>query len=152
MFLKEHGEFKDLSEQTLVDCVFEGRRDGCQGGWSESAIRWLGADSKIAGYDAPHGYLPYRIDNKYRGKDGECTDLKKPFRNGMKRAKPYSYTARYNTQDDAGLQHALATEGPIVVYIYSSWALPFYTTGTYQGTGCTGSYRTNHAVVAAGYE
>eukprot|EP00116_Pleurobrachia_bachei_P007972 sb/3468234/ len=70
----------------------------------------------------------------------------------MKRAKPYSYTARYSTQNDAGLQHALATEGPIVVYIYSSWALPFYTTGTFVGNGCSGTYTINHAVVAAGYE
>ena len=31
---------------------------------------------------------------------------------------------------------AVATQGPIAVAMYSSWALPFYTTGTYVGTGC----------------
>ena len=28
MHLKEHGEFRDFSEQTILDCTFEGRRDG----------------------------------------------------------------------------------------------------------------------------
>ena len=56
--------------------------------------------------------------------------------------------------NDAELQHAVATEGPVAVYIYSSWALPFYKIGTYQGTGCSKNPwpPTNHAVVVAGYE
>ncbi|XP_063692575.1 uncharacterized protein LOC134824562 [Bolinopsis microptera] len=91
-------------------------------------------------------------DNPYKGNDRECTELKTPHSNGLRRAKPYAHLARYGTRNDAGLQHALATEGPVVVYIYSSWALPFYTTGTYRGTGCGTNPQYNHAVVAAGYE
>ena len=45
------------------------------------------------------------ISDLSQGKDRECTDLKKPFANGMKRAKPRSYRAKYSTQNDAGLQH-----------------------------------------------
>ena len=149
--LKEHGEFRDFSEQTLLDCTFEGRRDGCTGGWSELAINWAGADSKIS-HSKFYGYLPIRQDNEYRWSDGECTDLKKPYNNALRRAKPLAYLASYRSRNDAGLQHALATEGPVEVDIYSSWALPFYTTGTYRGDGCGTDPTPNHAVVVAGYE
>ena len=149
--LKEHGEFRDFSVQTLLDCTFEGSRDGCNGGWSESAVRWAGSDSKVS-KSPDYGYLPLRKDNKYKGSDGECVDLKTPYDNALRRAKPYAYYAQFKSRNDAGLQHALATEGPVVVYIYSSWALPFYTTGTYKGTGCGENPTPNHAVVVAGYE
>lgn len=149
--LKEHGEYRDFSEQTLLDCTFEGWRDGCTGGWTDSAIKWAGSNSPVSGSDY-YGYLPLRSDNKYTGKDRECGDLKTPYTNALRRAKPHSYSAGYKTRNDAGLQHALATEGPVVVYIYSSWALPFYLTGTYRGTGCGTNPTPNHAVVTAGYE
>ena len=151
MHLKEHGEFRDFSVQTILDCAFEGYRDGCKGGWSESAIRWAGSDSRISNSE-DYGYLPLRQDNKYKGRDEECTDLKEPYNNALRRAKPYAYTAEIPSRTDAGLQHALATQGPIMVGIYSSWALPFYTTGTYKGTGCGENPTPNHAVVVAGYE
>ena len=152
MHLKEHGEFRDFSEQTLLDCTFEDiGRNGCKGGWSDSAISFAGSKSPISKSD-DYGYLPLRKDNPYKASDRECTELKTPHSNALRRAKPYAHLARYGTRDDAGLQHAIATEGPVVVYIYSSWALPFYSTGTYKGTGCGTNPTINHAVVAAGYE
>lgn len=48
--------------------------------------------------------------------------------------------------------HQTASSGPVHGCIYSSWALPFYSTGTYVGTGCGEKDTSNHAVVAAGYE
>jgi len=151
--LKETGVYRKFSEQTLLDCVFESNdRDGCNGGWSDLAVSWTTNSHWNKNVKTNHGYLAFADDNPYKGSDGECVDNKKPFPNAMKYAKPKSYGAGWKTKNDAGLQHALATEGPCIVYIYSSWALPFYTTGTFVGTGCGENPTANHAVVAAGYE
>ena len=148
LLIKEHGEYKELSEQTLLDCTFEGRRDGCQGGWSESAVNWAGSNSPVS-KSSRHGYLPLRSDREYEKKDGVCRDLNNPLPNGLTRAKPYARTGTDRT--DAGLLKALNEEGPVVVYIFASWQFQFYQFGLYHGMGCKTNPTPNHAVVASGY-
>ena len=149
LHIKEHGEYKELSEQTLLDCTFEaGSRDGCTGGWSTSAVNWAGHNNPVS-KSSRHGYLPLRADKKYEGKDGVCDDLKNPLPNALTRAKPYAHSG--NDRTDNGLIRALLEDGPAVVYIFASWQLQFYQFGLYHGMGCSVNPTPNHAVVASGY-
>ena len=122
--LKHHGEYREFSEQSILDCTFEGTHDGCKGGYSTSAIRWVGSN-KISGTHN-HGYLPTRDDNEYEGKDRTCLDAIHAFPNAMKRAKVGSHSASYADRNNAGLLRNLANEGPFAVYIWASWQLQFY--------------------------
>ena len=149
--LKNQGIYREFSEQTLLDCTYEGgSRDGCDGGFPSGAVKWTSRVPHVA--NKPYGYLPYRADNEYRNKDGVCTDLKRPFPNALTHARPLlpSYNTGY--RNDAGLQHALATEGPVTVLIFAGWTLQLYQFGTYTGMNCCGKNpQPNHAVTAAGY-
>ncbi|XP_063676992.1 uncharacterized protein LOC134813234 [Bolinopsis microptera] len=118
----EHGEYKELSEQTLLDSTFK-HMDGCRGGWSDTAINWAGKNSPVT-KSSNHGYLPLRADKEYEGRDGVCDDLKNPLPNALTRAKPYARTV--DNRIDNGLVKALLEEGPAVVYIYASLQFQFY--------------------------
>jgi len=155
--IKEEGVYKGFSEQTLLDCTFtdwnSGKgRDGCKGGWIDSGVSWAGK-TKIS-KSSNHGYLPLRSENSYASSDPEgCADETAGFYNALQAAKPYMRYPRDGFgMNDAGLLKAVATQGPIAIAMYSSWALPFYTTGTYVGTGCGENPTPNHALVVAGYE
>ena len=83
-------------------------------------MNWAGRSSLVAGNAAKHGYLPYRLDNPYKGSDRECTELVKPFENGLKRAKPSSHSATWQTRNDAGLQHVSPVQG-LLSYRMIKW-------------------------------
>ena len=153
--MKEHGEWREFSEQTLLSCTKRYSNSGCDGGFTTGAVDWAGKKNTVSKSDN-HGYLPMRSDNKYVGKDLDCTEDTKPFANALKRAKPASYHSRprfEHMRSDKDLLYNLYETGPVGVYIYASTQFQFYQVGLYQGMGCHGSSKTpsNHAVVASGY-
>ena len=151
--LKHHGEYREFSEQSILDCTFEryATKDGCKGGWTTSAIDWV-KSSAVSGTSF-HGYLPTRQDNQYEGEDQVCRDATRPYPNALKRGKPSYRTAQPSERTNAGLLKNIALSGPLSVYIWSSWQLQFYQVGLYGGTGCGGiaPRDMNHAVTATGY-
>merc|ERR1739848_525862 len=67
------GVLRNFAEQEYLDCVFEGKDDGCDGGWVDSCYKWS------AKYG---GRLARTSQYKYTEGDGRCYYNQKP--NAMK--------------------------------------------------------------------
>ncbi|KAL5271989.1 hypothetical protein ACHWQZ_G000252 [Mnemiopsis leidyi] len=115
------GKLRNFAEQEYLDCVYEGRRNGCNGGWPDHCYTY----SKNNG-----GRLASTKDYKYAGRDGTCRGSSKP--NAMIAAKIVGHTNVGRTES-ANIE-ALATGSLSVAF---------------QDDSCTG--RANHAVTAVGY-
>ena len=73
------GSLVTFAEQELLDCVYEGRRDGCQGGWMQDGFTYIQNNQRLAPSSAV----------SYRAKDGSCNYRGKT--NGLKaKAEGYS--------------------------------------------------------------
>jgi len=57
------GKLRSFAEQEYLDCVYEGSRDGCNGGWPSDSYTY----SKKNG-----GRLAATKDYAYVAKDGSC--------------------------------------------------------------------------------
>ena len=63
-------KLKSFAEQEYLDCVYEGKRDGCQGGWMSDAYQYSAKNG---------GRLATTRNYPYKAKDGKCF---KTFQNG----------------------------------------------------------------------
>jgi len=64
---------KAISEEQLLDCVYEGTRDGCSGGWPTTCYDWIKAAKSSIG--KPANYIASMEDYPYVGKDGTCNNI-----------------------------------------------------------------------------
>ncbi|XP_063677784.1 procathepsin L-like [Bolinopsis microptera] len=129
------GKLRNFAEQEYLDCVYEGQRNGCNGGWPDNCYDY----SKKNG-----GRLASTADYGYTQKDGSCKGSSKP--DAMVAAKIVGYT-RVSPTEAANIE-ALTTGSLSVAFEVTSY-FQQYREGIIQDTTCTG--RPNHAVTAVGY-
>ncbi|XP_029819735.1 cathepsin L1-like [Manacus vitellinus] len=127
------GKLVVLSEQNLIDCTRKLGNRGCCGGHMEQAFQYVRDNG---GLNSERVYPYVGTDNsrcRYnpRDKAANCS--------GFMRVAPGSEEA---------LAQAVATVGPVSVSVDAS-SFRFYKSGLF---GCgSGSWRTNHAMLAVGY-
>ncbi|XP_063677722.1 uncharacterized protein LOC134813772 [Bolinopsis microptera] len=129
------GKLRSFAEQEYLDCVYEGQRNGCNGGWPDNCYDY----SKKNG-----GRLASTADYVYTQKDGSCKGSSKP--DAMVAAKINGYTSVSPTEA-ANIQ-ALASGSLSVAFEVTNY-FQQYRNGIIKDTTCTG--RPNHAVTAVGY-
>jgi len=127
------GSLVAFSEQEVLDCTYEGRGNGCNGGWYWDAFKLIQGTQRLASM----------AEVRYNGRDGQCSYSGKP--NSLK-AKVTGYTRV--SKNEAGLVSALAG-GPVSVAYHSTRASMRYRSGEFRDNSCT--TRPNHAVTAVGY-
>ena len=129
------GKLRNFAEQEYLDCVYEGSRDGCNGGWPSDCYDY----SKKNG-----GRLASTANYRYEGKDGSCKGSSKP--DAMIAAQITGYRDVSGTE--AANIEALA-EGSLSVAFQVTNYFQQYRGGIIRDNTCTG--RPNHAVTAVGY-
>jgi cathepsin L len=124
-----------LSEQNLVDCSTTQGNMGCNGGLMDYAFEYIkvnnGIDTEVSyPYEAADGQCRFKVAN-VGATDTGSVDIK--------------------SKDEAALQQAVATIGPISVAIDASHSsFQLYKTGVYSELFCSQT-RLDHGVLAIGY-
>merc|ERR1712113_31413 len=128
------GSLVTFAEQELLDCVYEGQRDGCDGGWMQDGFTYIQNNQRIAPSSAV----------SYRAQDGACNY--RSVANGLK----VRCTGQYSVPgSESGHLSGLA-RGPIAVAFEVTDATQKYSGGVFRDTTCSGS--ANHAVTMVGYD
>lgn len=132
---KKLGKMTSLSEQNLVDCSGKFGNQGCNGGLMDQAFRYIQANK---GIDTEPSY-------PYTARDGKCK-----FSNSTIGATDSGFTD-IKAGDEAALQSAIATVGPISVAIDASkMSFQLYKKGVYYEPNCSPT-QLDHGVLAVGY-
>jgi len=131
---KETGSLVTFAEQELLDCVYEGKRDGCQGGWMQDCFTYMQQNQRLAPSSAV----------SYRGRDGSCNYRGKA--NGLKAKVSGQYAV---PGSESGHMSGLA-RGPIAVAFEVTNACQQYRGGIFKDTSCRGN--ANHAVTMVGFD
>jgi len=132
---KKTGKLVSLSEQNLVDCSQAEGNEGCNGGWMDSAFKYITVNNGIdteASYPYEAVDRPCRFNKTNVGAtDASFVDIK--------------------TGDESDLENAIATVGPISVAIDASkMSFQFYKQGVYYEKRCSPK-NLDHGVLAVGY-
>jgi len=131
---KTTGSLVTFAEQELLDCVYEGRRDGCQGGWMQDAFTYIQNKRRLAPSSAV----------SYRGKDGSCNYSGKT--NGLRA----TVTGQYAVPGSESGHMSGLSRGPIAVAFEVTSKSKQYRGGIFKDTTCRGS--ANHAVTMVGFD
>ncbi|CAH1392201.1 unnamed protein product [Nezara viridula] len=129
------GQLISLSEQQLMDCSGSYGNQGCSGGLMNQAFIYISANG---GIDTEDSY-------PYEGAVGSCR-----FKASASAA---TVTKVFNieTNDEAALQNAVATAGPVSVAIDGSHkSFQFYGGGIYYESECNAT-NPDHGILAVGY-
>ena len=110
------GGLKRFSEQQFLDCTYEGRRDGCQGGWYWEAFDMVQRDQHLA----------LESDYAYTASDRTCLTSSKP--NGMTAAKSLGTSRPAKSSGDANLVQALNV-GPVSMAFEIKGGFSYYKNG-----------------------
>jgi len=131
---KKTGKLVSLSEQNLVDC--DTKQDmGCHGGLPVNAINFV---IQEGGIDTEQSY-------PYLGRSGNCQFKENNIGATFKAVK------QVKSKDEAALQQAVATIGPISVGIDAShFSFQLYHSGVYHSMFCSQT-ALDHGVLVAGY-
>jgi len=127
------GSLVTFAEQELLDCTYEGKRDGCKGGWYHDAFNYVKAARRLSDSRS----------TRYRGYDGRCSYSR--VGNGL-RATVQGYNQVPGSE--SGLVSAL-NQGPVSVAFQVTSQSQRYKSGLFRDTGC--GQQMNHAVTAVGY-
>ena len=127
------GSLVTFAEQEFLDCVYEGKRDGCQGGWMQDCFTYAQKTQRLA----PSSSV------SYRGRDGSCNYNGKA--NGLKA----KVTGQYAVPSSESGHMAGLTRGPIAVAFEVTSACQQYRSGVLRDTSCRGN--ANHAVTMVAY-
>jgi len=132
---QKSGVLRNFAEQEYLDCVYEGKRDGCNGGWPDDCYTY----SKKNG-----GRLASTANYAYEQKDGSCKGSSKP--NDAVAYSIQGYVSVGSTES-ANIE-ALASGALSVAFEVTNY-FQQYQGGIIRDNTCTG--RPNHAVTAVGY-
>ena len=130
------GSVKSLSEQQYLDCVYEGSRDGCNGGWPTACYSWTRDNGNM---------IASQADMPYTGSDGTCnTDVNSAISGFSVGGSTYLDTG------DTAMEDAVADVSIGVISVAIGVVNSFYSfsSGVYSETGCSSI---NHAVDVVGY-
>jgi len=131
------GKLVSLAEQQLVDCSSAQGNAGCDGGWMDSAFKYI-ILQKTKGIDTEATY-------KYTARDGTCKAA--AGTTGATLSAFKDVTAK----SEPALTQAIMTVGPVSVAIDASQSsFQFYSSGVYYEKSCS-SVRLDHGVLAVGY-
>ena len=127
---------KALSEQQYLDCVYEGQRNGCNGGWPTSCYDWTKNNNNL---------IASQKDYPYNGRDGTCRKNVRSAISGYKVG-----GAKMLAKGDAAMLAAVqdSSIGVLSVAIGVVNSFHSFKSGVYSGSGCT---KINHAVDVVGY-
>jgi len=128
------GVLRKFSEQEYLDCVYEGKRDGCQGGWPDDGYTY----SKNRG-----GQLASSANYPYVKRDGTCQ------RNRGNAAIAFKINGFQKVGGTEAENIAALSQGSLSVAFEVTTYLQQYSKGIMKDTTCSGS--PNHAVAAVGY-
>lgn len=125
------GKLGSYAEQQLVDCDTTGGCAGCNGGWNQYGISYIGQ----TGIASESAY-------PYTARDGYCRSVSK--------ALPAGVVQGYSTVSGStsGLESAL-NSSPVSVTVDADNSWQSYRSGVLS-QGCTG--QVDHAVIAVGYD
>jgi hypothetical protein len=129
------GTLRNFAEKEYLDCVYEGKRDGCDGGWMEHCYEYSSKNG---------GRLAKTDDYPYYHSDGKCLGPVTP--DAMVAAKITGFT---KVEDNELANIAAIAEGSITVAFEATTFFMMYKTGIMKDMTCSG--RLNHAVTAVGY-
>ncbi|CAF1538611.1 unnamed protein product [Adineta ricciae] len=125
-----------LSEQNLVDCSGAYGNEGCNGGLTDDAYRYI-RDNK--GIDTESSY-------PYEAKDGKCRFTTKDI------GATDTGCTDIEQNNESALQDAIATVGPVSIGIDATQSsFQFYKSGVYIEPSCSAT-NLDHAVLAVGYD
>ncbi|KAK5857545.1 hypothetical protein PBY51_010784 [Eleginops maclovinus] len=131
---RKTGMLVSLSAQQLVDC--SNSNYGCKGGWMNNAFWYI---STNGGIESENSY-------PYEAMDGMCRH------NPAYSATTCTGFVNLNRGDEAALEEAVATVGPVSVAIDASHpTFQLYHSGLYDEPACS-STLLNHAVLVVGYD
>merc|ERR1712002_312758 len=134
-YARKAGVLRRFAEQEYLDCVYEGQRNGCNGGWKNACYEY----SANAG-----GRLAKSVDYEYTQRDGTCQGSSKP--DGMVAAK-IARNVPVAKSEEANI--AALAEGSLAVAFEVTNRFHSYSSGIYKDTTCYSW--PNHAVTAVGY-
>jgi cathepsin K len=129
------GVLRNFAEQEYLDCVYEGSRDGCNGGWMDDCFDW----SKNNG-----GRLAKTADFPYTESDGSCKSRRTP--NAMK---AYKITGTVSISRSEAAHIEAMVSGSISVAFEVTDKFFQYDGSIMRDDTCSGS--ANHAVTMVGY-
>jgi len=132
---KKTGKLVSFSEQNLVDCSGEQGNDGCGGGFSDAAYRYINVNG---GIDTEESY-------PYLAVDGKC------HYDAANSAATVSGCIQTKTKSEAHLKTATATIGPLSVAIDAGHqSFQLYEEGIYYEPECSEDFL-DHGVLIVGY-
>ena len=133
---KDKEDITSLSEQQFLDCVYEGQRDGCGGGWPDQCWQWLERNNNNIASGAAYPYI---------GIDGVCkTDTK----SAMGDYKVFGWTWLPAGNDAMKRVVANPKYGVVAALVMIQGDFWWYGGGLYWDENC---YSYNHGVDLVGY-
>ena len=129
------GVLRNFAEQEYLDCVYEGFRDGCNGGWPDDCYTYSANNG---------GRLAATKDYHYGPVDVKCEADHKP--NALV---AYKITGFDNVRAGEKANIAALAKGSLAVAFEVTNYFQQYSKGIIKDTTCSG--RPNHAVTAVGY-
>jgi len=129
------GVLRKFAEQEYLDCVYEGSRNGCNGGWPDECYTYSANNG---------GRLASSADYAYTQRDSSCQGSRKP--DAMIAAKIKGIVSVGSTEE---ANIAALASGSLSVAFEVTDKFQSYSKGILKDTTCTG--RPNHAVTAVGY-
>jgi cathepsin H len=137
-YMLAYGQFRNLSEQQLVDCAGAFDNHGCNGGLPSHAFEYV----KYAGGITGEQDYPY-VANMSKGCDPNNINPWVGVEGG---------SVNITAGDEGELRDALFQKGPVSVCFQVVAGFRDYTTGVYNSTVCNKTADwVNHAVLAVGY-
>ena len=136
-YAKTIGYLKSFSEKELLDCVYEGQRNGCEGGWYDSAWGYIRRSGRLAALkSAPYDYA----------RDRDCVYHR--VENGIKNARYVRYVTVRGSDNDL---EVAAADNVVAVAMIVEQDFFSYGSGIYNGCG-NNMKQVGHAVTLVGYD
>ncbi|CDW81400.1 cathepsin h [Stylonychia lemnae] len=135
-YLKRYGQFKNLSEQQLVDCASAYDNHGCNGGLPSHAFEYV----------KDNGGISTEASYPYQAVTNQCTVNPSSYAVGVRGG------AVNISLSEEDLRQALFNNGPISIAFQVVDGFRDYSSGVYVSSTCkNGPSDVNHAVLAVGY-
>jgi cathepsin H len=136
-YLLKFGQFRNLSEQQLVDCAGDYDNHGCSGGLPSHAFEYIAA----AGGLATEADYPYMAVNQ------TCA-----LKQGSQSVGIRGGSVNITQGDETELLHAVFEHGPVSIAYQVVDGFRDYKSGVYSSTVCNSTADdVNHAVLAVGF-